>query len=68
MTNFHVASAVAHNGQNDTEMRKTDTWLLAYGLASCKQLWDITIHSGGLLVKIEFPNHGTADPQYLENV
>ena len=61
-------TAVAHNSQNETEVRKKDTWLLAYGPGSRKQLWNITIHSGGLIIKIEFPNHGTTDPQYVENL
>ncbi len=61
-------TAVAHNGQNGTEVRKKDTWLLAYGPGSLKRLKNITIHSGGLIVKIEFPNHGAADPQYVANL
>lgn len=61
-------TAVAHNGQNKTEVRKKDTWLLAYGPGSRKQLWNITIHSGSLTIKIEFPNHGKADPQYVDNL
>ena len=60
-------TAVAHNGQNETEVRK-DTWLLAFEPGSRKRLKNITIHSGGLVVKLEFPNHGEADTQYVANL
>lgn len=61
-------TAVAYNGQNQIEVRKKDTWLLAYGPASRKRLKNITIHLAGLVAKIEFPNHGAADPQYVANL
>ena len=61
-------TAVAHNGRNETEVRKKDTWLLAYGPTSRKQLKNVTIHSAGLVMKIEFPNHGAAEPQYVANL
>ena len=61
-------TAVAHNGQNEMEVRKKDTWLLAYRPGSHKRLKNTTIHSGGLVIQIEFPNHQSVDSQYVENL
>ncbi|KAI9736123.1 MAG: hypothetical protein M1835_003335, partial [Candelina submexicana] len=61
-------TAVAHNGQNKNEVRKKETWLLAFNPGSSQRLNNIAIHSGGLIIEVEFPNHQAADRQYVENL
>lgn len=61
-------TAVGYNGQAQKEVVKRETWILAYGPGTRNPFGEITIHSGGLVVKIEFPNHAAADPKYIENL
>ncbi|KAI9781671.1 MAG: hypothetical protein M1816_002228 [Peltula sp. TS41687] len=67
---FHSAhgTAVGHDGQNQKGVRKRETWILAYQPGTRNPFKEITIHSGGLAVNIEFPNHTTAHSQYVENL
>lgn len=67
---YHSAhgTAVGYNGQNQKKVRKRETWILAYRPGTWNRFEEITIHSGGLAVKVEFPNHTTAQPQYLKNL
>lgn len=61
-------TAVGYNDQNQKEVRKKETWILSYQPGIPSPFGDITIHSGGLTIKIEFPNHEAADPRYIENL
>ncbi|KAF2817571.1 uncharacterized protein BDZ99DRAFT_348871, partial [Mytilinidion resinicola] len=63
---YHSAhgSAVGYNGQNQNEVRKSETWILAFEPGEENPFGEITIHSGSLAVEIKFVNHTTADPQY----
>jgi len=61
-------TAVGYNRQNEKEVRRKEKWILSFEPGFPSSFGDITIHSGGLAVKIEFPNHEAADPQYLENL
>ncbi|KAL9118861.1 MAG: hypothetical protein Q9187_004583 [Circinaria calcarea] len=59
---------VGYKGQNQKEVRKKETWILTYEPGVPNPFGDITIHLGGLAIKIEFPNHAAADPQYVDNL
>jgi hypothetical protein len=61
-------SAVGHNGQNQNQVRKSETWILAFEPGEENPFGEITIHSGSLAVEIKFVNHAAADPQYVENL
>lgn len=61
-------TAVVCNSQDQLEVRKKDTWILADRPGSRKRLRNVKIHSGGLIIKIEFPNHEAAHPGYIENL
>lgn len=61
-------TAVGCGGQNRTEWRKRETWILAHPPGNGNPFKDITIHSDKMIVKIEFPNHAAASAQYVENL
>lgn len=61
-------TAVAHNGQNQNEVRKRETWILAYEPGSASSFEKTTIHAARLGLKIQFPNHAAANPQYVKNL
>lgn len=61
-------TAVGYDGQNQKEVRKKETWILAYEAGTRNRFGDITIHFSGLVIKIEFPNHAKADPRYVKNL
>lgn len=61
-------TAVAYDGKHGNEIRQNETWTLAYEPGSGNSLGRIAIHSGKLIVGIEFPNHGRRETQYLENL
>lgn len=61
-------TAVGYKGQNQKDVRKKDTWILAYAPGTRNRSGETTIHSGSLAVNIEFPNHTTAHPRYIENL
>jgi len=67
---YHSAhgSAVGYNGQNHNEVRKRETWILAFEPGQEDPFGKITIHSGSLAVEIKFVNHTIAAPQYVENL
>lgn len=67
---YHSAhgSAVAHNGQNQYEVRKSETWILAFEPGKKNIFKVITIHVGRLTVEIKFVNHALAEPQYVKNL
>ena len=61
-------SAVGHNGQNQNEVRKSETWILAVEPGEENPFGEVTIHSGSLAVEIKFVNHTTGELQYVENL
>jgi hypothetical protein len=67
---YHSAhgSAVGYNGQNEREVRKGETWILAFAPGEENPFGQITLHSGSLAVEINFVNHTTQDPRYVENL
>ena len=61
-------TAVGYNGQNQKEVRKKEQWILAYEPGRRNRFRDITVHSGGLVVQIAFPNHEAGAPEYIKNL
>lgn len=61
-------TAVGHRGQNGKQVRRKETWILAFKPRLANTFGKITIHLGSLIVGIEFPNHPTARPQYVKNL
>ncbi len=61
-------TVVAYDEQNANERRVNEMWLLAYRPGTPSPFHRITIDSGGLIVKIEFPNHAGQNARYLENL
>lgn len=61
-------TAVGHDEQNEAEVRKMETWILAYEPGSADRFEVTTIHFGSLVFKIEFPNHDAAHPAYVKNL
>ena len=61
---YHSAhgSAVGYNGQNQHEMRKSETWILAFEPDEENPFEEITVHLGSLAVEIKFINHTIAYP------
>ncbi|KAF3768260.1 hypothetical protein M406DRAFT_251247, partial [Cryphonectria parasitica EP155] len=57
-------TAVGQNGQNQTEVRRKETWILAYSPGSRDVFEERTIHCASLAIKIEFPNHEMAPSRY----
>ena len=67
---FHSSygTAVGYDHQKHDEVRKKETWFLSYKPGIPNRWNDITIYSGGLAIKIEFPNQEAGRPQYIENL
>ena len=61
-------TAVGYNGQNEKEVRRRETWILAYTPGTLAPFKEVTVHAGSLAVKLEFPNHQAADPPYISNL
>lgn len=61
-------TAVGQNGQNQTEARRKETWILAYAPGAPNEIEERTIHCSSLAIRIEFPNHAAAPPRYVENL
>ena len=61
-------TAVGYDHEHQDEIRKGESWILFYEPGNSKQWKDIRIHSGGLTIKIEFPNHKEQYPQYMQNL
>ncbi|OCK91210.1 uncharacterized protein K441DRAFT_575299, partial [Cenococcum geophilum 1.58] len=49
-------TAVSYDNQKQDEKRKKETWILSRGPGTKLKWEDVTIHAGGLVIKIEFPN------------
>ena len=61
-------TAVSYNHGKQDEVRKKETWILSRGPGT-RTLWkDVTIHTGGMAIKIEFPNQQVGPPEYVENL
>ncbi|OAA57009.1 Protein kinase-like domain protein [Niveomyces insectorum RCEF 264] len=58
-------TAVGYQGQNEDEMRRKETWILAYEPGHDNPFGSITVNSGGLVVILEFPNHKAGNPSYV---
>lgn len=67
---FHstYGTAVMHNGQNREEVRRRETWILAFTPNVRKQFNEIVIYTNGLGICIEFPNHDCDNAQYRANL
>lgn len=61
-------TAVGQNGQNQTQVRRKETWILAYTPSIADEFEVRTIHCGSLAIKIEFSNHSDAFARYVENL
>lgn len=61
-------SAVGYNHQNQSEIRKRESWILSRGPGSRVMWADVTIHAGKLVFKIEFPNQRASGRKYRENL
>ena len=60
-------TAVGQKGQNQKEVRRKETWLLAYPPGAPDGFEETTIHCSSLAIRIEFPNHA-GTPRYVENL
>lgn len=61
-------TAVGCDGQNQKEVRRRETWILAYAPGEKHPFRVTTIHAAKLALEIHFPNHEAANPQYVENL
>lgn len=61
-------SAIGQEGQHESAVRKKETWILAFEPGPADQFELTTIHLGNLVVRIQFPNHGVAHPDYVKNL
>ena len=61
-------TAVGYNGENENQVRKRETWILANKPGLTDLIEKTTIHIGNLAVEIEFPNHAIAHPDYVKNL
>lgn len=61
-------TAVGYDGQNETECRFREKWILSLPPGCDNPFKRVTIISGGFKIWIMFPNHQAADTRYLENL
>ena len=61
-------TAVSYDNQKQDEVRKKETWILSRGPGTESEWEDVTIHAGGMAIKIEFPNQRAGPPEYVENL
>ncbi|MCJ1464628.1 hypothetical protein MMC07_003241 [Pseudocyphellaria aurata] len=61
-------TAVGYDTQNQKEVRRRETWILAYNPGVQLPFQVISIHAGKVALRIQFPNHAAANPQYVENL
>lgn len=64
-------TAVGYNDQAKKEVRRKNTWILAFEPGKETKWKDIKIyipHQDGLAFKIEFPNHIAGGPEYCANL
>ena len=59
---------VSHGAQNVTEVRKNETWILAYEPSTINIFEEETVHCSSLAFEIQFPNHAGASTGYIENL
>ncbi|KAL8808694.1 MAG: hypothetical protein Q9200_004109 [Gallowayella weberi] len=62
------ADNVGHDKQNQNEVRKKETWLLAFAPGAPDRFKETTIHCGYLTIRISFPNHDIVTSRYIENL
>ena len=61
-------TAVGHDSQNAMEVRRRDTWILAYRPGAPPHFGQTTIYAGILAMEVQFPNHEAAHPDYIKNL
>ena len=61
-------TAVGQNSQNQTEIRRKETWILAYASGTANVFEEMTVHCSSLAFRVEFPNHTGPPPGYIENL
>ncbi|KAL9103846.1 MAG: hypothetical protein Q9163_001166, partial [Psora crenata] len=61
-------TAVGHNGQNQDEVRRNETWFLTFAPGDPNPFKETTIHCNMLAIRIQFPNHVAGKPRYVENL
>ena len=61
-------TAVEYDGQCGLEVRKKETWILAYSPGLPKTFKQIKLRSGSLVINIEFPGHAQSHPIYIHNL
>jgi len=61
-------TAVGQNGRNQKEVRRKETWLLAYPPGAPDEFEETTIHCSSLAIRIEFPNHRAGTSRYVKNL
>ena len=62
-------TAVGQNGMSQEEVRRKETWLLAFPPGAANNIFkETTIHCSSLVLKIEFPNQRAETPRYVENL
>lgn len=61
-------TAVGQVRENQIEVRRNETWLLAYPPGSSDEFEETTIHCSSLSIRIEFPHHKAATPQYVKKL
>lgn len=67
---YHSAhgTAVDQNSLNQKEVRRKETWLLAFSPGASDGFKNTTIHCSGLGIRIEFLNHNVETSRYVENL
>lgn len=65
---FTHGTAVGHDDENHKEIRKKETWLLAYSFRAPENFEKTTIHCSKLIIRIEFLNHRAGNSPYIENL
>ena len=61
-------TAVGQDDQNQTEIRRKETWLLAFPPGHRYGFDKTTVHCSSLAIRIMFPNHREATLCYVENL
>ena len=61
-------TAVGGDEQNTREARRQERWILAHSAGTKNIFKTISISSGKLAIRVEFPNHPRAEPEYIENL
>ncbi|GAB1311976.1 hypothetical protein MFIFM68171_02186 [Madurella fahalii] len=64
----HILLGTAGRRESAKEVRRKETWLLAYPPGASDGFEETTIHCSSLAIRIEFPNHRIGAPRYVENL